>query len=91
LKKNYRGAKNSYQKALKLNPRLIKANNNLKDINLKFRKWKDRESDFKSSWGSDFDYDRSKNTKNHLSKPKYSEEADIAGALDEESIQPPLF
>ena len=91
LKKDYRGAKNSYKKALKLNPRLRKAKNNLKDIELKFRKWKDKESDFENSWGSDFDYDNLKNTENSQNIPGYSEEADIAGALDEESIPSPLF
>ena len=91
LKKDYRGAKNSYKKALKLNSRLVKAKNNLRDINLKFRKWKNKESDFESSWGSDFDYDKLKSTEKPQSAPGYPEEADIAGALDEESIQPPLF
>ena len=91
LKKNYRGAKNSYKKALKLNPRLIKAKNNLRDIGRKFRKSKDQESDFESSWGSDFDYDSLKNTDKPPSKPSYPEEADIAGAWDEENTQHPLF
>ncbi len=90
LKKNYKGAKNSYQKALKLNPRLRKAKNNLRDINRKFRKWKDQESDFESSWGSDFDYDSSKNAEKQ-NIPGYSEEADIAGTWEEESTQHPLF
>jgi tetratricopeptide (TPR) repeat protein len=89
LKKDYKGAKNSYKKALRLNSRLLKAKNNLRDINRKFRKWKNQESDFESSWGSDFDYDNFKNTEN--STPGYPEEADVAGALDEEGIQPPLF
>jgi len=91
LKKNYRGAKNSYKKALKLNPRLIKAKNNLRDIDRRFRKWQDKESDFKSSWGSDFDYDSLKSTENSRKKPSYPEEADIAGALEEENTQHPLF
>ncbi len=91
LKKNYRGAKNSYQRALKLNPRLVKAKINLRKIDLKFRKWKDQESDFESSWGSDFDYDSLKNTENPKSAPSYPEESDIAGAWDEENTQHPLF
>jgi tetratricopeptide (TPR) repeat protein len=91
LKKDYRGAKNSYKRALKLNSRLVKAKINLRDINLKFRKWKDKESDFESSWGSDFDYDNFKRTENSQITPGYPEEADVAGALDEEGIQPPLF
>lgn len=91
LKKDYRGAKNSYKKALKLNSGLIKAKSNLRDIDRKFRKWKDQESTFESSWGSDFDYDSLKSTENLELAPSYPEEADIAGALDEESIQPPLF
>jgi len=91
LKKDYRGAKNSYKKALKLNSRLVKAKVNLGNIELKFRKWKDKESDFENSWGSDFDYDSLKTTENSQSIPGYSEEADIAGALDEESIPSPLF
>ena len=91
LKKDYRGAKSFYQKALKLNSRLIKAKNNLRDINRKFRKWKDQESDFESSWGSDFNYDSLKSTENSQSTPSYPEEADIAGALEEENTQNPLF
>lgn len=91
LKKDYKGAKNSYKKALKLNSRLVKAKINLRDINLKFRKWKNKESDFESSWGGDFDYDNLKSTESSQSMPGYSEEADIAGALDEESVQSPLF
>ncbi len=91
LKKDYKGAKYSYKKALKLNSRLVKAKINLRDIELKFRKWKDKESDFENSWGSDFDYDNLKSTENSQSIPGYSEEADIAGALDEESTPSPLF
>ena len=91
LKKDYRGAKNSYKKALKLNSRLIKAKNNLRDINRKFRKWKDQESTFESSWGSDFDYDSSKSTEKLELAPIYPEEEDIAGALDKGNVQPPLF
>jgi tetratricopeptide (TPR) repeat protein len=91
LKKNYKGAKNSYRKALKLNPRLKKAKNNLRDINRKFRKWQDQESDFESSWGSDFDYDSSKNKDNSKSTPSYPEEADIAGTWNEENTPNPLF
>lgn len=91
LKKNYRRAKSSYKKALKLNPQLIKAKYNLRDIDRRFRKGKDRESDFESSWGSDFDYDNLKSTENSRKKPSYPEEADIAGALDEENTQHPLF
>ena len=91
LKKDYKGAKNSYKKALKFNSRLVKAKINLREINLKFRKSKDQESDFESSWGSDFDYDNLKSTENSQSIPSYSEEADIADALDEESMQSPLF
>ncbi len=91
LKKDYKGAKNSYKEALKLNSRLIKAKNNLRDIDRKFRKSKDQESDFESSWGSDFDYDSLKNTDKPPSKPSYPEEADIAGAWDEENTQHPLF
>jgi len=91
LKKDYRGAKNSYKKALKLNSRLVKAKINLREINLKIRKSKDQESDFESSWGSDFDYDNLKSTENSQSIPSYFEEDDIAGALEEDSMQPPLF
>jgi len=91
LKKDYRGAKNSYQRALKLNPRLIKAKNNLRDIDRKFRKWQDQEIDFESSWGSDFDYDSLKSTDNSQSTPSYPEEADIAGTWNEENTQNPLF
>jgi tetratricopeptide (TPR) repeat protein len=91
LKKDYRGAKNSYKKALKLNSRLIKAKNNLRDIDRKFRKWKDQESTFESSWGSDFDYDSLKSTESLELAPIYPEEADIAGALDKGNEQPPLF
>ena len=91
LKKNYRGAKRSYQKALKFNPRLTKAKKNLKSINRKFRKSKDQESDFENSWGSDFDYNSTKNMNNSQSTPSYPEEADIAGTWDEENSHHPLF
>ncbi len=91
LKKDYREAKNSYRKALKLNSRLKKAKINLRDINRKFRKWENKESDFENSWGSDFDYDSLKSTETSPGTPSYPEEADIAGALDEESLQSPLF
>lgn len=91
LKKDYKGAKSSYLKALKLNPQLVKAKINLRDIDLKFRKWKDKENDFENSWGSDFDYDNLKKTENPQSIPGYPKESDITGALDEESIPPPLF
>lgn len=91
LKKNYRGAKQSYQKALQLNPQLTKAENNLREINRKFRKWKDRESDFENSWGNDFDYNNPK-TKEHASgTPNYSEGAGIAGTWNEENQARPLF
>jgi tetratricopeptide (TPR) repeat protein len=91
LKKNYRGAKSVYKKALKLNSRLVKAKINLRDINLKFRKSKDKESDFESSWGSDFDYDNFKSTENLEIAPSYPEETDISDALDAQNPQPPLF
>jgi len=91
LKKNYKEAKYSYQKALKLNPRLIKAKRNIKDIDRKFNKWKDQESDFQNSWGSDFDYENSKKAEKPIGKPKYPEEADIAGTWEEENKQHPLF
>jgi len=91
LKKDYKGAKRSYKKALKYNPRLAKARRNLKDINRKFRKSKNRESDFENSWGSDFDYNSTKNKNNSQSAPGYPEEADIAGTWDEDNSQRPLF
>jgi tetratricopeptide (TPR) repeat protein len=91
LKKNYRGAKRSYQKALKFNPGLVKAKKNLRDINRKFKKWKNQESDFENSWGSDYDYDGTKSTNSSGSTPSYPEEADIAGTWDEENSQHPLF
>ena len=81
-------SKGSYQKALKFNPRLVKAKINLREINLKFKKWKNRESDFENSWGSDYDYGNSKDSQN---PPSYPEEADIAGTWDEENSQRPLF
>ena len=76
---------------MKLNPRLVKAKINLRNINLKFRKSKNQESDFENSWGSDFDYDNSNNAENSQNIPGYSEEADIAGTWDEENAQHPLF
>jgi tetratricopeptide (TPR) repeat protein len=91
LKKDYKGAKSSYRKALKLNPRLAKAKNNLRDINRRFKRWKDQESDFENSWGSDFDYDSSKSMEKSQSPPSYPEEADIAGTVEEENTQHPLF
>lgn len=91
MKKDYREAKNSYQKALKLNSRSAKAKINLRDINRKFRKWKDQESDFENSWGNDFDYDTSNNAGNSPNTPSYPEEADIAGTWEEGTTQNPLF
>jgi len=91
LKKDYRGAKYSYKKALKLNSRSVKAKINLRDIDLKFRKSKDKESDFENSWGSDFDYDNFKSTENLEIAPSYPEEADISDALEAQNPQPPLF
>ena len=91
LKKNYRGAKYSYKKALKLKSRSVKAKINLRDIDLKFRKSKDKESDFENSWGSDFDYDTSKNINPSQNTPSYPKDADIAGTWDDENSQRPLF
>ena len=91
LKKDYRGAKYSYKKALKLNSRLVKAKINLRDIDLKFRKSKNKESDFENSWGSDFDYDTSKNINPSQNVPSYPKDADIAGTWDDENSQRPLF
>ncbi len=91
LKKDFRGAKRYYQKALKFNPNLAKASRNLIDINRKFQKWKNQESDFENSWGSDFDYDNSKDTDHSQNTPGYPEESDIAGTWDEENSQRPLF
>ena len=91
LKKNLRGAKRSYQKALKFNPQLVKARKNLRDINRKFKKWKNRESDFENSWASDFDYDNNKNSNGSSGTPNHPEEDDIAGTWDEENSQHPLF
>lgn len=91
LKKNYKGAKSSYQRALKLNPRLAKAKINLRDINRKFKKWKNQESNFENSWGSDIDYDNLKNKEKSRGALTYPEEADIAGTVEEENTQHPLF
>ena len=91
LKKDYKDAKRSYQKALKFNPRLTKAKNNLRLIKRKFRKWKNQESDFENSWASDFDYDNPKESNSAQDTPSYPEEADIAGTWDEENPQRPLF
>ena len=91
LKKNYRGARHSYKKALKLNPRLESAKTNLKDIQKRFRKWKEQEINFKSSWGPDFDYDSSQNTNRWEDQQRTPEEDYISGALDEDNTQHPLF
>lgn len=91
LRKDYRGAKSSYRKALKLNSRLIKAKNNLRDINRKFRKWENQENNFESSWANDFAYDSLKSTENLPIAPSYPEDANIVGTLDEKGSQPPLF
>lgn len=89
LKKNYKGAKRSYQRALKLDPGLVKARKNLVNINRKFKKWRNQESDFKNSWASDFDYDRKNNPNNGL--PIYPESADVADSWDDENSSNPLF
>ena len=91
LKKDYRGAKRSYQKALKLNPQLTKARKNLRVVKQKFKKWKNRESDFENSWGSDYDYNSTKKGKNPQGIPNHPEDADIAGTWDDENSQHPLF
>ena len=91
LKKDYRGAKEYYRKALKLDPGLAKARKNLKDIGRKFRKWENQQSDFENSWGSDFDYDSTKNSNNSPNPPGYPEESDVAGSWDEENSPHPLF
>jgi len=91
LKKNYRGAQYFYKKALKLNPRLKSAKINLKNIQKKFRKWKEQESNFKNSWGRDFDYNDSQNTDPLEEQQWPPEEDNISGALDEASTQHPLF
>jgi len=91
LKKNYRGALYSYKKALKLNPRLKSAKLNLKDIQKRFRKWEEQESDFKNSWGPDFDFDGSKNTGRLDDQQRPPEEAHISGAPDKHNTQHPLF
>ena len=91
MKKDYRGAKKYYRKALKLNSRLSKARKNLKIISRKFRKWENQQSDFENSWGSDYDYDSTKNLNNSQNTPGYPEESDVAGSWDEENSPQPLF
>ena len=91
LKKNYRDAKYSYRRALKLNPGLVKARINLREINLKFKKWENQESDFENSWASDFDYDSTKKSNIPQGKPGYPGEADVADTWDDEQSPHPLF
>lgn len=91
LKNNFKGAKRSYQKALKLNPRLKEAKSNLRSIKKRFKKWKNQESNFKSSWGPDFDYDDSKNVDQLESPNRPPEEANISGVWEEQNTQRPLF
>jgi len=91
LKKNYRGAKSSYRRALKLDPGLAKARKNLKEINRKFKKWKNQESDFENSWASDYDYDSTKKPNNPQGIPGYPEEADVTDTWDNENSPHPLF
>ena len=91
LKKNYRGAQHFYKKALKMNPRFKSAKINLKDIQKRFRKWKEQESEFKNSWGPDFDYDSPQNSGPLEEQPLPPEEANISGAPDEANTQHPLF
>jgi tetratricopeptide (TPR) repeat protein len=91
LKKNYRGALNSYRRALKLNPRLQEARNNMIDIKLKFKKWTTQESDFNNSWGSDFDYNGPANSKQAGNQLRSPEENNIAGTWEEQNTQRPLF
>jgi len=91
LTKNYRGALNSYRRALKLDPGLQEARNNLQDIKQKFKKWKNQESDFNNSWGSDFDYNGSADSKQAESQLHSPEESNIAGAWEEQNTQRPLF
>lgn len=91
LKNNFKGAKYFYKKALKLNPRLKEAKSNLRSIKKRFKKWKNQESDFKNSWGADFDYDDFKNADPLESPNRHPEEANISGAWEEQNTQRPLF
>lgn len=91
LRKNYRGARNSYKRALRLNPRLAKARNNIRDIDRKFRKAKEQEDDFENSWGSDFVYDSSKESDPTVSQPRVPEEANITSIWERENPERPLF
>lgn len=91
LKKDYKAAKNSYRRALKLDRRLAKASKNLRDINRKFKKWENQESDFENSWASDYDYDSTKKLNGSRNKSGYPEEADVADSWDDENSPHPLF
>ena len=91
LKRDYRGARNSYKRALRLNPRLVKVRNNIRNIDRKFRKAKEQENDFENSWGSDFVYGSSKESDPAASQPRVPEEANITSIWERENSEQPLF
>ncbi len=91
LKRNYRGARSSYKKALQLNPRLANARKNMRDINRKFRKSRDREDSFENSWGSDPVHESSNESDPSVSQPRNPEKADITSIWEGEGSERPLF
>ena len=91
LKKNFKGARTSYRKALKLNPELREVKSNLRTADRKIKKWKNRENHFKKSWGVDFDYDDPANSEMLGVTPSDPEENNIAGSWEEQNTQRPLF
>lgn len=91
LKKDYRGARTSYKKALRLNPRLAKARNNIRKIDRKFRQARDYEDSFENSWESDSVSDKSNESEPSVSPPRTPEKSKITSILEEGKSEQPIF
>lgn len=91
LKKDYRGARTSYKKALRLNPRLAKARNNIREIDRKSRQARDYEDSFENSWESDSVNNNSNESEPSVSLPRTSEKSKITSILEEGKSEQPIF
>ncbi len=91
LKRDYRGARNSYKRALRLNPRLTKVQNNLRDIDQKFSHSKAQEDSFENSWGSDSVHGSSNESDPAASPPRNQDGANITSIWEGEISERPLF
>jgi len=91
LRRNYRGARRSYHKALQLNPRLAEARKNLRDIDQIYKNSREQENSFENSWGSDSVSD-SPNESGPATGASRSREGDnVTRSLEQGNVQRPLF